>query len=113
MKATSSNALFLASGALMLAAAMGVGRFAYTPLLPVMEHEAGLSVSMAGVLASANLLTVFFSIGQIIGPLVATQLDVRFNSSDPALLAAAGTAAVAAIVTVVAIRDPDTPQKPA
>ena len=39
----------------MLAVAMGVGRFAYTPLIPVMEHDVGLSVAMAGALATANL----------------------------------------------------------
>lgn len=49
------DARFIAGGAVALAIAMGVGRFAYTPLLPVMEHDAGLSVSMAGVLASSNL----------------------------------------------------------
>jgi MFS family permease len=46
---------FLASGIVMLAVAMGVGRFAYTPMIPVMEHDTGLSIAMAGALATANL----------------------------------------------------------
>jgi predicted MFS family arabinose efflux permease len=49
-----SNRPFVA-GSLVLAVAMGVGRFAYTPLLAIMRVDAGLSVSMAGVLASTNL----------------------------------------------------------
>ena len=40
----------------MLAVGMGVGRFAYTPILPLMEHQAGLSTSMASNLATANYL---------------------------------------------------------
>lgn len=46
---------FLA-GAVVLAVAMGIGRFAYTPLLVIMRADAGLSVAFAGVLASANLV---------------------------------------------------------
>jgi len=56
--------------------------------------------------SAMSRLTVFFSIGQILGPLVATQLALRFNSYDPALLVAAGVAALAAVVTFVAIREP-------
>lgn len=37
-----------------LAAAMGVGRFAYTPILPLMTAQAGLGPHAAGHLATAN-----------------------------------------------------------
>jgi predicted MFS family arabinose efflux permease len=56
--------------------------------------------------AAVSRLTVLFSIGQILGPLAATQIALRFNSYDPALLLAAGVAAAATLVTVVAIREP-------
>lgn len=44
----------LFSGLCALVVAMGIGRFAYTPILPLMKAEAGLSDTLAGVLASAN-----------------------------------------------------------
>jgi predicted MFS family arabinose efflux permease len=50
-----ADARFLTSGAVALAVAMGVGRFAYTPLIPIMERDAGLGVAAAGALATANL----------------------------------------------------------
>lgn len=50
---------FVVAGAAILAIAMGVGRFAYTPILPIMERDAGLTVTMAGLLASANLIGYF------------------------------------------------------
>ena len=37
-----------------MAAAMGIGRFVYTPILPLMTSQAGLSAAGAGGLATAN-----------------------------------------------------------
>jgi len=44
----------LVGGGAALAVAMGIGRFAYTPILPAMEAAAHLSMNQAGLLASAN-----------------------------------------------------------
>jgi MFS family permease len=41
-------------GAAAMAAAMGVGRFAYTPILPLMHAQAGLSPQLGSTLATAN-----------------------------------------------------------
>lgn len=46
--------LSIARAAAALAAAMGIGRFAYTPILPLMTAHAGLSTQAAGQLATAN-----------------------------------------------------------
>ena len=44
------------AGLAALAVAMGIGRFAFTPLLPMMHADAGLSLAAGGWLASANYL---------------------------------------------------------
>ena len=46
----------IARTAAALAAAMGIGRFAFTPILPLMTAQAHLAVQSAGQLATANYL---------------------------------------------------------
>jgi len=49
--------LSLAIGGLVaLAAAVGIGRFVYTPILPIMTEALGMTQSAAGLVASANYL---------------------------------------------------------
>jgi predicted MFS family arabinose efflux permease len=59
-------------GACALAIAMGIGRFAYTPLLPWMQADGLFGPQGAGLLASANLL------GYLVGALAAAGLAGRW-----------------------------------
>ncbi|MGV3549702.1 YbfB/YjiJ family MFS transporter [Rhizobium sp.] len=53
----SSEALLVAlAGALALAIAMGIGRFAFTPLLPMMLHDGTVDLHGGSTLATANYL---------------------------------------------------------
>lgn len=55
----------LLGGILALAVAIGIGRFAYTPILPAMQRAAHLDTAQAGLLASANYA------GYLVGALLA------------------------------------------
>jgi MFS family permease len=77
--ATSPLAIALA-GLVSLAAAMGIGRFAFTPLLPIMLAERSIDIGGASLLASANYL------GYLVGALACTfwpWLARRFGRSNP------------------------------
>jgi Uncharacterised MFS-type transporter YbfB len=54
------------AGAVSLAVAMGIGRFAFTPLLPMMLHDGVVDLTGASWLASANYL------GYLAGALLCT-----------------------------------------
>jgi predicted MFS family arabinose efflux permease len=47
------------AGLVALAVAIGIGRFAFTPILPMMQDDAGVSIAMGGWLASANYVGYF------------------------------------------------------
>ena len=79
------------AGLLALAIGMGVGRFALTPLLPMMQADAGVSVVQGGWLASANYL------GYFLGSLWAMAAGAR-----PAAAVRAGTLAIGLLTAAMA-----------
>ena len=67
-----------------LAVAMGIGRFAFTPILPLMREDGGLSVAAGGWLASANYL------GYLVGAMSATAIRIRAGTAIRGGLVAIG-----------------------
>src|SRR5574338_1195950 len=87
--APSATAVAVA-GLVALAVAMGIGRFAFTPIMPMMEADAGLSLRAAGWLAAANYL------GYFIGALCAARLSLAQAVRGGLLLIAIVTFAMGA-----------------
>ena len=81
---TPSPAIVALAGMMALAVAMGIGRFAFTPLLPMMQDDAGLSVAQGGWLASANYA------GYLLGALWAARQAVRSGAAIRAALLTIG-----------------------
>jgi predicted MFS family arabinose efflux permease len=59
----------LSAGIFSLILALGVARFAYTPLLPLMQQQAGLGIAAAGWLAAINYA------GYLSGALIASRIS--------------------------------------
>lgn len=104
----------VAQVAAALAAGMAVGRFVYTPILPLMHAQAGLSATAGADLAtgaqlrfprSVALLTAGYSVGQILGPLAVAPLLHHGHRPAP-LLAAVVVMAAAAAAAVLRIGFP-------
>lgn len=79
------------AGMAALAVAMGIGRFAFTPLLPLMAREGRLDLALGGWLAAANYL------GYFVGALTAARLPIGARALAVLALAltALSTAAMA------------------
>lgn len=75
------------AGLVALAAALGIGRFVYTPILPLMVEDLGWTKSVAGLVAGANFA------GYLGGALLVTAGLVR-GSRRTWLLAALGASAL-------------------
>jgi MFS family permease len=58
-------------GLLALASAMGIGRFSLTPILPLMQHDVGLTLAQGGWLATSNYL------GYLAGSLISMSFAPR------------------------------------
>ena len=81
-------------GLAALAVAMGIGRFAFTPVLPMMQHDRGLTLAQGGWLASANY------VGYLLGALYAVRARLR-----PAAAILASLVVIAACTLAAAFTD--------
>ena len=82
----------LLGGFLTLALSMGVGRFFYTPLLPLMQREFGFDTAAAGLIASTNFA------GYLLGSIAAS-----FLPSGPMRLVSFRLAVAASVLTTIGV----------
>ena len=93
------------SGTLSLAVAMGIGRFAFTPLMPMMLHDGLLDLNSASWLASANYFG--YLLGAILCTLQPTLWSRRGWSPLPvAPMVRAGLLVTCALTALMAINAP-------
>lgn len=97
LAAPAQRPILVALGGLCaMAVAMGIGRFVYTPILPIMAEELGLSASETGLIASSNYL------GYLIGALAAS---ARFVSGSRRAWLIAGLAGNAIGLAAMGLSD--------
>jgi MFS family permease len=67
------------AGFVAVAVAMGIGRFAFTPILPMMQDDSGVSVAAGGWLASANYLGYFLGALAAVGMRASPAVTIRWG----------------------------------
>ncbi|WP_260687348.1 YbfB/YjiJ family MFS transporter [Rhizobium leguminosarum] len=82
------------AGSASLAIAMGVGRFAFTPILPMMLHDGVVDLSRAGGLATANY------VGYLVGALAAMAVPKRWDHTFVIRLTLVATVLLTALMSV-------------
>ena len=98
-----SAARIAVAGLVALAVAMGIGRFAFTPIMPMMLHDGVVDLHAASWLASANY------IGYLIGALACTlqpriwERWRRLPAIDAPLLVRIGLVGTAALTLAMAV----------
>ncbi len=100
MSEHAERARVLIAGICSLMLALGVARFSYTPLLPLMQAQAGLGVAAAGWLAAINYT------GYLTGALIASQINdlvLKDRLYRIGLLVAVGSTAMMAMSTDVVV----------
>jgi MFS family permease len=88
-KCTYSPIVITLAGLGALALPMGVGRFAFTPILPMMQVDVGLSVAAGGWLAAANY------VGTLLGALSAMAIRISVPTAIRGGLVLMGLATIA------------------
>jgi MFS family permease len=79
-----SPAAVAAAGLAALAVGMGIGRFAFTPILPLMQAEGALTLAGGGWLAAANYAG--YLAGALSAPLVSSSVGIRSGLAGVAVL---------------------------
>ena len=69
MSASAERLRVLTAGIMSLIVLVGIARFAYTPILPIMQQQAGLGIYEAGWLATINY------VGYLCGAIIASQIS--------------------------------------